>query len=196
MAILYCLIMYGVIDTAVKNREYEKAMEYMGMFPFYSELFPGEYNSVQNEVTKIENQRRDKRLKDSISLPFGIKPNMTRSEAHNKMIQAGFVYNFTSDDGYFYEPIKLSGWYKTSFSTMYKTSNYMDVSLFFSEESIGSQVTLNTVYKSIKSKLTESYGEPSETNSDSDEWRSSNSHYYVYLNRSYDYVCVTYGYRY
>ncbi len=57
IAVLYCLIMYGLIKTSIHNCEYEKALVYMNLFPGYFQLFSDEYNSVRNEVMKIENQR-------------------------------------------------------------------------------------------------------------------------------------------
>ena len=195
-AILYCLIMYGVIDTAAKNGEYEKALEYMGMFPLYNELFPNNYYNVQNEVIRIENQRRDKALKDSIRLPWGIRPEMTRSEAHNKMMQSGFTLNFSSDDTYHYNPIIISGWYKTAFSALSKDNDYMYVSLFFTKESIGSQVTLNTAYNNIRSSLIDSYGQPSEKNSYGEWWDSTNSRYSIFISQDSSSVVVSYYYYY
>ena len=197
IAILYGLIMYGVIDTAIKNNEYEKALEYMGMFPFYNELFPNEYSKVNNEVIRIENQRRDRILKDSIRLPWGIKPEMTRSEAHNKMTEANFTLNFISDDNsYFYEPINIYGWYKTDFAVLSKDNYNMYVQLFFTQESIGNQTTLSNAYNKIRSDLIEDYGQPSEKDSYRENWKSSNSRYSIYLSRDSSYVVVSYYYNY
>ena len=197
IAILYCLIMYGMINSAVTNKEYEKALEYMGAFPFYKTLFLDEYNNVKNEVKIIEDQRRDKRRKDSIKLPYGIRPEMTSDEAHNKMMQAGFTLNFTIGDSYYYKSSLISGWYKANFSTLTKTNNSMEVSLFFSEESMGNQITLSTAYRNIRSSLIDSYGQPSEKNTDYNEnWRSSNSRYYIHLLQTASDVVVVYTYYY
>ena len=56
-AILYCLILYGMINSAVTNKKYEKALEYMGAFPFYKTLFLDEYNNVKKEVSRVDYDR-------------------------------------------------------------------------------------------------------------------------------------------
>lgn len=59
LGLMYCLIMYGLIRTAVNDQNYEQAIQYMDLFPFYKDLFSDDYENTTREIRIIENRRNE-----------------------------------------------------------------------------------------------------------------------------------------
>ncbi len=55
--VLYSVIMYIAAKTAANDGDYEQAKHYMDLFPFYSSLFPGDYDNTSREAQRIVQER-------------------------------------------------------------------------------------------------------------------------------------------
>ena len=59
LGLLYCLIMFASIKSSINGGNYEEALQYMDMLPFYKDLFPDDYYQTNRELQIIRNQRNE-----------------------------------------------------------------------------------------------------------------------------------------
>ena len=94
--ILYCIIMYGAAKTAMNNGDYEQAKHYMDLFPFYQDLFPAEYDNINYQIRRIENERSEQTRLSNYNQAVDYYRSGYYSEAYDLFGTIDSSYNQTS----------------------------------------------------------------------------------------------------
>ena len=97
-------------------------------------------------------------MKEDVTLPYGLQPDMTQSESNDCMTENGFVELFNENGEYYYDSTYQFG-HKTEFSALYIQTEFRAVVHFYSEIGYDND-NEGPKFLEIKQQLIKKYGEP------------------------------------
>lgn len=82
LGLIHCLVMYSNIKIEIAEGDHKQAKKYMDLFPFYSQLFPGDYDNI---VSGLYNQAVNYYRNEEYNKAYSIFETLDKSYKQTKL---------------------------------------------------------------------------------------------------------------